>query len=119
MEAMEVDVQFGAAEPVGSGGLEVPIIIPDSGSSTEVEEDEEADGRPEGERTAPATRPRLAATQIVRRRRARCEHESFAAGFYFCRESLKCIHGENWRNGFMDEQSFQRSWCATCEIHAT
>lgn len=80
MEDMEVDVQFGATEPDGSVGLEVPIIIPDSGSSTEVEEDEEADGRPEGGSTAPTDRARLAATQIVRRRRARCEHDqSFAA----------------------------------------
>lgn len=71
MEDMEVDVQSGVAEPVGSVGLEVPIIIPDSGSSTEVEEDEEADRRPDGESTAPANRPRLAATQIVRRRRVR------------------------------------------------
>ncbi|KAI5100403.1 E3 ubiquitin-protein ligase RFWD3, partial [Silurus meridionalis] len=52
-------------------GLEVPIIIPDSGSSTEVEEDEEANGRPERQSTAPINRPRVIATQIVRRRRAR------------------------------------------------
>ncbi|MCI4381889.1 hypothetical protein PGIGA_G00257290 [Pangasianodon gigas] len=71
MEDMEVDVQFGAAGPDGSVGLEVPIIIPDSGSSTEAEEDEEADRRSEGGSTAPANRPRLATTQIVRRRRAR------------------------------------------------
>lgn len=90
MEDMEVDVQFGAAEPVGSVGLEVPIIIPDSGSSTEVEEDDEADGRPEGGSTAPSDRPRLVATQIVRRRRARCEHdEIFAAESHnVCRETL-------------------------------
>ncbi|KAI5627095.1 E3 ubiquitin-protein ligase RFWD3, partial [Silurus asotus] len=65
----------GAASPVGSVGLEVPIIIPDSGSSTEVEEDEEADGRPERrperQSSAPINRPRVIATQIVRRRRAR------------------------------------------------
>lgn len=84
---MEVDVQFGAAEAVGSVGLEVPIIIPDSGSSTEVEEDEEADRRPDGESAAAAVRPRLAATQIVRRRRARCERHERVLHFY--RESLK------------------------------
>ncbi|XP_053347190.1 E3 ubiquitin-protein ligase RFWD3 [Clarias gariepinus] len=72
MEDMEVDVQLGAAGPVGSVGLEVPIIIPDSGSSTEVEEeeDEETERRPEGS-APPTTRPRLSTTQIVRRRRAR------------------------------------------------
>ncbi|GAA6091464.1 E3 ubiquitin-protein ligase RFWD3 isoform X1 [Tachysurus ichikawai] len=61
MEDMEVDLQLGAG----------PIIIPDSGSSTEVEEDEEPDRRPEGRSTVLITRPRLATTQIVRRRRAR------------------------------------------------
>ncbi|KAG7324061.1 hypothetical protein KOW79_012077 [Hemibagrus wyckioides] len=61
MEDMEVDMQFGAG----------PVIIPDSESSTEVEEDEEPVSRPEGGSTVPITRPRLAATQIVRRRRAR------------------------------------------------
>lgn len=77
MEDMEVDVQSGAAEPVGSVGLEVPIMVPDSGSSTEVEEDEDADRRPDGESTAPANRPRLVATQIVRRRRARYGYASY------------------------------------------
>ncbi|XP_060770709.1 E3 ubiquitin-protein ligase RFWD3 [Neoarius graeffei] len=71
MEDMEVDVQLRATESVGSVGLEVPIVIPNSGSSTEVEEDEEADGRAEGGGMAPVNRPRLATTQIVRRRRAR------------------------------------------------
>lgn len=75
MEDMEVDVQFRATGSVGSVGLDVPIIIPNSGSSTEVEEDEEAERRPEGRNTAPTNRPRLATTQIVRRRRARCEHD--------------------------------------------
>ncbi|XP_062858710.1 E3 ubiquitin-protein ligase RFWD3 [Trichomycterus rosablanca] len=71
MEDMEVDVQVGAAEIAGSVGLEVPIIIPDSGSSTEVEEDEYGDGRPVEAVLVPANRPRLATTQVVRRRRVR------------------------------------------------
>lgn len=70
MEDMEVDVQLGAAgAAVGSVGVEVPIIIPDSGSSTEVEEDEDGDRQPEGRSTVPIERPRLASTQAVRRRR--------------------------------------------------
>ncbi|XP_072529844.1 E3 ubiquitin-protein ligase rfwd3.S [Salminus brasiliensis] len=70
MEDMEVDVQLGAAgAALGSVGVEVPIIIPDSGSSTEVEEDEDGDRRPVVGNAAPIDRPRLVATQVVRRRR--------------------------------------------------
>ncbi|XP_022528017.1 E3 ubiquitin-protein ligase RFWD3 isoform X1 [Astyanax mexicanus] len=70
MEDMEVDVQLGAAgAAVSSVGVEVPIVIPDSGSSTEVEEDEDGDRQLEGRSTVPIERPRLASTQAVRRRR--------------------------------------------------
>lgn len=64
---MEVDVQVGAA----SVGLDVPIIIPDSGSSTEVDEDEYGDEGPQEAALVLASWPRVAATQVVRRRRAR------------------------------------------------
>ncbi|XP_061078169.1 E3 ubiquitin-protein ligase RFWD3 [Conger conger] len=89
MEDMEVDLLLGGTETVtGDGGAQLPILIPDSDSSTDVEENEEAEVEPsdpphpprllmsawafsQGMEPGPRTAPAPSAPRAIRRRAAR------------------------------------------------